>query len=72
VNIFDYCLFLWGRCEESAGRGSAAVTFVMQVENQISDAGASGLGEGLKVNSSLLRLDLVGLFYYCLFFVDYH
>ncbi len=61
--------FLWGRCGESAGRGSAGVTRVLQRGNQISDAGAAGLGEGLKVNSSLQRLDLVRLFDYCLFFV---
>ncbi len=42
---------------------------MLQSENQISDAGAAGLGEGLKVNSSLQGLYLVRLFDYCLFFV---
>ena len=42
---------------------------MLQEENQISDAGAAGLGEGLKVNSSLHYLYLVRLFDYCLFFV---
>ena len=42
---------------------------MLQGGNQISDAGAAGLGEGLKVNSSLQRLNLVRLFDYCLFFV---
>jgi hypothetical protein len=35
---------------------------VLQLGNQISDAGAAGLGEGLKVNSSLQILLLVRLF----------
>ena len=48
---------------------SAGVTRVLQSGNQISDAGAAGLGEGLKVNSSLQTLHLVRLFDYCLFFV---
>jgi hypothetical protein len=38
---------------------------VLQVENQISDAGAAGLGEGLKVNSSLQWLYLVSFFLFC-------
>jgi hypothetical protein len=42
---------------------------VLQRENRISDAGAAGLGEGMKVNSSLQGLYLVRLFDYCLFFV---
>ncbi len=42
---------------------------MLQCENQISDAGAAGLGEVLKLNSSLQRLLLVRLFDYCLFFV---
>jgi hypothetical protein len=42
---------------------------VLQVGNQISDAGAAGLGEGLKVNSTLQGLYPVRLFDYCLFFV---
>ncbi len=45
------------------------MTRVLQVGNQISDAGAAGLGEGLKVNSTLQGLYLVRLFDYCLFFV---
>ena len=45
------------------------MTRVLQDGNQISDAGAAGLGEGLKVNSSLQTLVLVRLFDYCLFFV---
>ncbi len=45
------------------------MTRVLQDKNQISDAGAAGLGEGLKVNSSLQELQLVRLFDYCLFFV---
>jgi hypothetical protein len=32
---------------------------VLQKNNQIGDDGARGLGEGLKVNSSLKELDLV-------------
>jgi hypothetical protein len=64
VRLFDYCLFLLGRCGERAGRGSDGVTRVLQSENQISDAGAAGLGEGLKVNSSLQTLVLVRLFDY--------
>ena len=56
VRLFVYCLFLWGRCRERAGRGSAALTRVLQNQNQIGDAGAAGLGEGLKVNSSLQML----------------
>ncbi len=43
---------------------------MLQDKNRISDAGAAGLGEVLKVNSSLLRLDLVRLLYFCLFFVE--
>ncbi len=42
---------------------------MLQNKNQITDAGAAGLGEGLKVNRSLQRLHLVRLFDYCLFFV---
>ena len=42
---------------------------MLQSGNQDSDAGAAGLGEGLKVNSSLQILSLVRLFDYCLFFV---
>ena len=42
---------------------------MLQSDNQISDAGAAGLGEGLKVNSSLQRLHLVRLFDYCLIVV---
>ncbi len=45
------------------------MTRVLQWGNQISDAGAAGLGEVLKVNSSLQELRLVRLFDYCLFFV---
>ena len=45
------------------------MTRVLQSKNQISDAGAAGLGEGLKVNSSLQELSLVRLFDFCLFFV---
>jgi len=67
VRLFGYCLFLWGRCRERAGRGSAALTRVLQGGNRIGDAGARGLGEGLKVNSGLQRLYLVRLFGYCLF-----
>ena len=37
----------------------AALTRVLQGNNQIGDDGAWGLGEGLKVNSSLLELFLV-------------
>ena len=67
VRLFVYCLFLWGRCRERAGRGSAALTRVLQRKNQLGDAGARGLGEVLKVNSSLQGLWLVRLFVYCLF-----
>ncbi len=35
---------------------------MLQGGNQIGDAGAAGLGEGLKVNSSLRYLGLVRLF----------
>jgi len=44
------------------GRGSAALIRVLQFENEIGDAGAAGLGEGLKVNSSLQKFSLVRLF----------
>ena len=64
VRLFDYCFFLRGRCGERAGRGSAGVTRVLQEGIQITDAGAAGLGEGLKVNSSLQHLFLVRLFDY--------
>jgi hypothetical protein len=59
VRLFVYCLFLWamqGEGGERAGRGSAALTRVLQERNRIGDAGAAGLGEGLKVNSSLQML----------------
>jgi hypothetical protein len=39
---------------------------VLQYGNQIGDAGAAVLGEGLKVNSSLQDLYLVRLFVYFL------
>jgi methyl coenzyme M reductase subunit D len=64
VRPFDYCLFFVGAMRGEGGEGSAGVTRVLQRENQISDAGAAGLGEGLKVNSSLQRLHLVRLFDY--------
>jgi len=38
-----------------------------QGENEIGDAGAVRLVEGLRVNSSLQQLSLVRLFVYCLF-----
>jgi hypothetical protein len=41
--------------------GVAALTRVLQEANEIGDAGAAGLGEGLKVNSSLQKLHLVRL-----------
>ena len=37
------------------------VTRVLQEGNQIGDGGAEMIGEGLKVNSSLLQLHLVRL-----------
>ncbi len=45
-----------GEGGERAGRGSAALRRVLQERNRIGDAGAAGLGEGLKVNSSLQML----------------
>ncbi len=48
------------------GKGLAALTRVLQDRTGIGDAGAAGLAEGLKVNSSLPGLSLVRLF---LFFV---
>ena len=39
------------------------------MENEIGVRGAELIAEGLKVNSSLLELNLVRLFDYCLFFV---
>jgi hypothetical protein len=38
------------------------LTFVFQCDNQVGDTGACGLGEGLKVNSSLHILNLVSDF----------
>ncbi len=52
------CL-LRGRWREREGRGWAALTRVLQDNNEIGDDGARGLGEGLKVNSSLRELLLV-------------
>ena len=49
-----------GRCRERAGWGSAALTRVLQGGNQIGDAGAAGLGEGLKVGTEVTTL-LVGV-----------
>ncbi len=43
--------------------GSAGLTRVLQDGNLIGDDGARGLGEGLKVNSSLQQLVLVSLFF---------
>jgi hypothetical protein len=43
-------------------RGWASLTRVLQINNQIGDDGARGLGEGLKLNSSLKELNLVGYF----------
>jgi hypothetical protein len=48
------------RREREGGWGErAALTRVLQAENQIGDDGAGGLGEGLKVNSNLKKLYLV-------------
>ena len=47
------------RCRGRERRGWAALTRVLQDSNQIGDDGARGLGEGLKVNSSLQGLYLV-------------
>jgi len=69
VRLFFVVCFLWGRCRERAGRGSAALTRVLQSRNQIGDAGAAGLGEGLRVNSSLQELYLVRLFVLSFVFV---
>jgi len=48
-----------GRGREGAG---AALTLVLQDNNDIGDEGACALGDGLKANSSLLYLALVRLF----------
>ncbi len=55
------CFFLLrGRRREREGGGErAALTRVLQGHNQIGDCGAGGLGEALKVNSSLQLLFLV-------------
>jgi hypothetical protein len=50
---------LRGLCREREGRGWAALTRVLQSNNQIGDDGAVRLGEGLKVNSSLQNFSLV-------------
>jgi hypothetical protein len=44
---------------------TAALTRVFQDNNQIGDGGACGLGEGLKVNSSLLVISMVMVVTYC-------
>ncbi len=44
------------------GWGFAALMRLLQAGNQIKHAGACGLGDGLKVNSSLQLLTLVRLF----------
>ncbi len=62
VRLFVVVVFSWGRCRARAGRGSAALTRVLQMKNQIGVSGAAGLIEGLKVNSSLQELYLVRLF----------
>ena len=59
------CL-LRGLCREREGRVWAALTRVLQGNNQIGDDGAGGLGEGLKVNSSLQYLLLVRHFVFFL------
>jgi hypothetical protein len=43
-----------------------AVTLGLQTGNQIGDAGACGLGQGLMANSSLQRLKLVSRFLHCI------
>ncbi len=49
------------------GGEACALTLVLQWQNRIGNAGASGLAEGLKVNSCLQRLVLVSVFVCCLF-----
>ena len=62
---------LRGRYREREGRIRAALMRVLQDHNQIGDDGAGGLGEVLKVNSSLQKLYLVSLFFFviCLILV---
>ena len=43
-----------------------AMTLVLQEGNQIGDAGACRLGQGLMANSSLQRLNLVSRFLHCI------
>jgi hypothetical protein len=62
LDLVSFFLFLLEPVGGRAGRGSSALTRVLQEENQIGVAGAAGLGEGLKVNGSLRSLDLVTLF----------
>jgi hypothetical protein len=60
------CFFLWRRCRRGmggVGGASAGLMRVLQDGNLIGDDGARGLGEGLKVNSSLQQLVLVSLFF---------
>jgi hypothetical protein len=44
------------------------MTCDLQDNNKVGDAGACGLGEGLKTNSSLKKLWLVRKSYFCLCF----
>ena len=61
-------LFALVGCCEKAGRRTAALTRVLQDNNSIGDGGACGLGEGLKVNSSLMIISMVLIVYYCVLF----
>jgi hypothetical protein len=45
------------------------MTRVVQLKNNVGDAGACGLGLGLKANSSLLELNLVRDFMICYIFL---
>jgi hypothetical protein len=63
----DHLFVAGGRCRERKERGWAALTRVLQSNNRIGDDGARGLGEGLRVNSSLKMLYLVSFFVFFVF-----
>ena len=73
--LFVFC-FVFGLVELCCDRFLESMfdlTRGMQGNNKVGDVGAVGLGEGLKMNSSLLMLNLVGdlcLRLFPLFFVE--
>ncbi len=67
--LFVFC-FVFGLVELCCDRFLESMfdlTRGMQGNNQVGDAGALGLGEGLKMNSSLQMLNLVSDSCLCLF-----